>query len=236
MPRVNVAVVSATALAAVVVGIGFAYFIVIHEASALGPSDKSPAHRRRLGDPNDSPVTVRGGSVIAITQKGWTPSTMGFMSQATVNTSSVSLSGVGPMGSSTRQSVSLSGITTNWKITIHFRHSDGSDDTDDVKNNRLILSTCPSGSTNCVGTALTSPGPLYLYEESLVGGGFTLDPPLDGYARLRYELTMCDSSTSNVRDSACNHIASIKVEGVPQWAASNPFGCPGGECDIGVGP
>lgn len=132
-------------------------------------------------------------------------------------------------------SYSLSGISTNWKITIHFRHADGSDDKNNNNHNRILLCTLITNNQCVTGGTLT-PGTLYLLRESSTGGNFNDDNSLDGFARERYDLQSCDSSTSGVRDSKCNHVAAYEVEGIPSWSGYSPFHCQAGECDIGVGP
>lgn len=199
---------------------------------------KSHSHRKFVFTPDESPVTVRGGSVLALSHgTDWTQIAPNIWEATQADTSVVSLDGVAASGGTMPQPYSSpSGLTTNWKITISFRQPDSA--TEDTTNpDKLFICTANPCKTS---GPQPNPGTLYLIEEDATDttySQFTHEmQPIDKYWRLRYDLLQCNgASGSSVRDSACNHIHSIRVEGIASLSSLSPFHCEGGACDIGIG-
>ncbi len=199
---------------------------------------------KNLVTANDSPVTVRGGSVL-VRSGSWTKVSNTVFQAATdtssvlTDTSSVSLDGVIQSGGTAPSDYTQSSLTNNWQLTLNFRLHDGKRDDADGNLTKLFLcSKLNNAKTACDPTGPLSRGNLFLVTESQAGGTFNDDLQLDGYYRERYDVQVCDNNTesNNARDSKCNHIFDIKVDGIPAWAGDSPFQCLAGACDIGVGP
>ena len=192
--------------------------------------------------PNDSPVTVRGGSVLVRSQRWTKISNTVFQaanstSSAPLDTSTVSLDGV-PNGGTASSEFTQPNLANNWQLTLNFRLPDGLKDKGDLNLTKLFLcSKLNNAQTACDPTGPLSPNTLYLVTESQKGGTFSDEPQLDNYYRERYDLQICGNNTDTVtvRDSTCNHIFDIKVDGIPNWSSYSPFRCVAGGCDIGIG-
>lgn len=189
---------------------------------------------------NDSPVTVRGGSVVVRTGD-WNPipKTSTTVFQTSTNTTSVAFDGVVANGSKAPKEYTQPNLANNWQLTLNFRLPNTQKDTGDKNLTKLFLcSKLNNAQTACDPTGTLTSGNLYLVIESDAGGKFNDElPNLENFIRKRYDLKICGSNTdSTVRDSACNHIYDIEVDGIPAWAGLSPFQCLAGDCDIGIGP
>lgn len=181
--------------------------------------------------PPNAPVVVRGGSVDGRapipngSNNGWqtvTNSPPTLQTVATYNASSLYLDGVIPKGGSSASQYSVSGLTTNWKITLFFR--------DSGSTAKLLL--CSNQNCDASGPLSASTN---IYLESDGKGSFTPEGPLDGYDVQRYDLNNPSECASG---NKCNHPGSVKVEGVSKWSDNSTvfdFTCRAGECDIYVG-
>ena len=225
MPRVSVAVVSRNLLMG-------GYLL-----AAIGlTTGCHRAYTPTTSNPNDSPVTVRGGSVEGLSQIQWAPyaNTPGVWEDAGVATATVSMDGVEPAGSTTAQSVTASSLQTNWTMTLSFR--DKKDDNDNTYQLQLCT-TYPCSTSGLLSNTL------YLVDENNNGKfDSTLNDPAkrsDGFYRLRYDVQKCDDGSLDPRLSRCNHIKQITVTGISFSAGSvpaqGPFACRAGACTIGIG-
>jgi hypothetical protein len=197
-------------------------------------------------DPGDSPVTVRGGSVEILSpsngnswQSGNTASCLNPNVKSSqylpkTDTSLVALSGieatVGGKPTSGPESVSVSGISSNWSITLGFRKSDyTADNTFEIQ----LSSYDP-----CKAIPAGGPGSdLYLADIGTTSGTFDLDDPIDGFIRYRYDVSQCDDGSKDPKQSKCNHFGQISVSGLTGngQTISGPFLCRAFACDIGIG-
>src|SRR5579871_580537 len=128
----------------VIVSSGFAVLglvVGLTVGALFGPG----SHPQPLGVPDDSPVVVRGGSVEGLGATAWQKisSNPEVWELQGVDTTTVSMDGVIPSGTTTVQSVSASSLTTDWSLTLSFRDQGDHDNTD----YQLQICTNPSCST-----------------------------------------------------------------------------------------
>jgi len=248
MPRARLAV---TAGISAVIGAGIFFIVgfILHIFNFALPAAPS--------NPNDSPVTVRGGSVITL-GGSWDCSQSSTYCVGTLTESAelLSLDGVDPRGSAnnynTPQHVPLP-ESGNWKIAFTYRLADGIQD-----DPNKVLTLCTSDS-NCSGLPSGSAtNKLYLVSD----GNGTLTPITRDRAGVRYDLkeactaevpmpgpvpgpipSPTPSPTPNptpgpapgpVFESKCNHIHTVTV-----FTQKDPSGkayhCVDGACTISIG-
>ncbi len=221
MPRGRLAV---TAGISAVVGAGIFFIVgfILHIFNFALPAVPS--------NPNDSPVTVRGGSVVtqAPPMNGSNPWTCSSATacQATLPEPAVleSIDGVSlPGGPIIPQTVNLS-ISTNWKVTFTFRDSTGQHN-DPTKALEVCTNSDCSVDTNQAGNTL------YLVGD---GNGTFSDQILDRYGK-RYDLKVCGQDKSGNPEAACNHIFSIEVNSKSTTSPNETYQCDDGDCTLGIG-
>lgn len=178
--------------------------------------------------PNDSPVTVRGGSVV-IRGTSWTcPQDYNHcVTTLSEPATLVSLDGVDPRGNGdgyTTPQLIPENIGTNWKITFSFRADKTKDDP------KKLLTLCTSDPT-CSSTSGSVQSNLYLVGDGN-GKASRVTRDRDG---IRYDLTApCGTVAHPTHGSDCNHIHTLTV-----FTASSPGGtpyhCVDGECSVSIG-
>jgi hypothetical protein len=198
----------------------------------------APAGATQPSNPNDSPVTMRGGSVEGLSFYQW--SQPDSKNHPTVwETSGIDTSVViieGNKGGTTPGIFSATGITSNWEITLIFRDQN---DGPDYSGDELVLCSKQTKYTCDQSGALSSgSNPLYLIADGNSPGTFYSDlkgaanNTVDGYALLRYDVPSCGAG--DPRDTRCNHLAEIDVSNLPGLNGS--YTCQAGGCEIGIGP
>ncbi len=189
--------------------------------------------------PNDSPVTVRGGSVENLTLDAWTqpyPSALWVWEDSNTPNTQIAIEGI-PNGG-TEGIYTSSQISTNWTITLYFRGQDGTADTS--SNNWLTICTnlsnyaCKNGGTinaNTLYLAAVS-GDASQFNLDLSKGGGS-DTTIDGYSLLRFDVLTCGKKTGE--HTRCDHLSQITVAGTgPSFDTT--YTCRGGGCDVWIGP
>lgn len=188
---------------------------------------------------DDSPVTVRGGSLGGYSDSQWTDGSSAnppYYSTTVPSLSKVSMDGVEPISldkpSGTPEQVNVS-FSSNWTMTLSFRKAAG----DDSEEKAYKLELCSS--YPCSTTGAISGSTLYLVDAGSSPGAFSLDK-YDNRNRLDYHVKNCNGM-ADAKDSHCNHIKNISVSGsgvtikdasgIPVNVTS--FLCRAGACDIG---
>jgi len=190
------------------------------------------------GNPNDSPVTVRGGSVEGLSTYPWEqPDTTHhpeFWQTSGTDTSVVLIEG--NQNGTTPGVFSKTGIATNWKITLAFRDQFGRRN---AGNDELVLCSKQTNYRCDLSGALSSgSNPVYFIADGKSPGAFKTDlsvaasTDLDGYSLLRYDVPECGSQAP--RETRCNHLSAIDVTGIP--GLNGTYTCQAGGCEIGIGP
>ena len=183
---------------------------------------------KNLVSSNDSPVTVRGGSVVVHSPQGtsWTPygtSSNIYMMQLPSGHAAtlVDLNGADATTGNPAGEYQL-GISTNWKILMTFRQKDGK--TED-QSKTLQICTGFNGST-CTVDSNPAGSTIYLIGD---GTGTFSDAGLDRPG-MRYDRP-CPSSDAH--PDRCNHIHNITVT---SYSGSSPsYHCQDGQCSMGIG-
>jgi hypothetical protein len=186
------------------------------------------SQHERLIDSDDSPVVVRGGSVVGLSKDKWTPvpNVKGVWTISGAGTTAVSMSGVEVNGGAA-QSVSAPSLTTNWYMTLDFRDKN---DADDPTYQLQLCTSYPCSSSG----SLT--GALYLVDLHNNGKLDLSKETNDGFYGLRYDVQSCNDASPDVSRSRCNHIDQITVTGITfSGGVQGPFTCRAGACDIGIG-
>jgi hypothetical protein len=200
-----------------------------------------PEHKARLAAADDSPVTVRGGSIVARGgTNSWSPvGTTGTIQSIAVGNgkmaSSVYLDGVALPKTNAPIAVPFTGLTTNWELTLDFRDNGGGEDSKTVLN---ICSALNATQTACDPSgSLSGSGTVYLVSD---GKGKFGDKTLDtsGISYDACTASTCTSSTCTCANGKCtcaepkcNHIFKITTTGIPNGGT---YKCLNGECIIGV--
>lgn len=175
----------------------------------------------------DSPVTVRGGSIVIHSPDAWTPE-LGIYStsvdplQKGYSAVLVSLDGVEGKNDTTPSFVPL-GIQNDWQITMTFRDKDGKD------NPKYILTLCTALNklqTACSYDSNSVGSTVYMLDN---GGGKIYGDKLDQSIE-KYDLTNCDQDTAGT--NKCNHISTVTVT---TYQGSTPYKCVDGTCTISIG-
>jgi len=175
---------------------------------------------------DDSPVTVRGGSVV-IRGSPWNcPKKDNYCKSTLMEPATlISLDGVDPMASGTTPQLIPENIGTNWKVTFSFRKPDAINN-DSTK----VLTLCTSDPT-CSSMSGSAQYNLYLVGD----GNGEANPVTRDRPGIRYDLTApCGTDLHPRHGSNCNHIHTVTV-----FTASSPNGtpyhCVDGECSISIG-
>jgi len=189
-------------------------------------------------NPNDSPVTVRGGSVEALTSYTWSqPDREGhpaFWQTTGTDTTQVFIEG--NKGGTTPGVFSQTGISANWKITLIFRDEN---DGPDYSGDELLLCSNEKNYSCDPSEALSSgSNSLYVIADGAKPGSFVADltgaakSAIDGYSLLRYDVPSCGAG--NPRDTRCNHLYQVEVSNIT--GLNGYYTCQAGGCEIGIGP
>jgi hypothetical protein len=200
------------------------------------------AKRTPILQADDSPVTVRGGSVDILSQPGKSWASVASCPKntwvLTADNTSISIGAVEQINSAGKpgpvQSVAATGLSSNWTLTIAFRDNSGATDS----TTTIQIST----NNPCKGSGSISDQQIYLQDEESTPGSFSsqtaLDP--DQVVRWRFNVGQCAGATStDPRDWKCNHISQISATGVQFTdvktgaVVAGPFYCREGDCDIG---
>jgi len=187
------------------------------------------------GGSNDSPVTVRGGSVVV--RGTWScPSGENYCSTTLSEPADlISLDGVdlipsaGDNGDNDNTpgliSVGSADSTSNWVITMSFRQSDKkSEDKGKILKLCTTNSTCSPGSGNAGST-------VYLVGDQ--NGEFTAIQR--DRAGVRYDLTAaCGGDLQPGHESPCNHLHTLTIASAGTLNGTR-YHCVDGECAIAIG-
>jgi len=188
---------------------------------------------------DDSPVTVRGGSVEVSAKEVWTacsPNTYTVIPSNVKDT--LTLYAVKPTLSSDSNNPSIQTVTAplpvlsagqSWKITVFMRTSTDQSDA----STTLELSS----GINLCGASPPRPGQLFLTVDNLKEDTIDAGDAPDGFSRLSLKAPTC--KVNNQDSGRCNHIYDIvasqefvSFSGTSSSNPSGPFLCPGGGCDI----
>jgi len=181
------------------------------------------------GGADDSPVTVRGGSVTLRDQQGFIcPTNPSQPCSATTDQLSVSDKSVIMLDAvqlgKTNPPFTLT-PKTNWALKLTFRDGGGAED----PKHYLEVCSAPKCSTHGALAA----GPLYLMADDPDDNtGSAWGPPdIDPSTGATFHLTKC-GGTAVSGESPCNHIYNVvyTLNGTP-----TSYSCKYGQCDIGIG-
>lgn len=180
------------------------------------------------GGSNDSPVTVRGGSIVL---RGTQWSCASDTSCQTTLTSPAmldTLDGVDPAANGNNPQLISEKVSNNWIIVFSFRKSDG---TSPDSNKTLKLCTSDA---QCLSTSGSAGKTLYLLSDGT--GALDLKDDLDRPGA-RYDLTApCDIDLKPGHESKCNHIHTMEVFTDPASSTKSvSYHCVDGECTISIG-
>jgi hypothetical protein len=219
------------------------------QPAVAGP-DPAVHKRFPLNGTDDSPVLARGGSMEFLSGNQWNPT--GTSSTTAYNTSGVdvtevSMDGVEPIVSGTAgapESVTATGIPSNWYMSLTFRKSD------DSLNANYLLLICTSNTFNPQDNSCSTTGPitnknaLYLFDAGSQPGTFhwkSENEKYDSLYRLAYSVSQC-KGTGDSTDAHCDHIKKITVSNINNFqnasgtaVTATDFICRAGACDIGFG-
>jgi len=212
------------------------FFILgVHEVVRLVGGQAAPPPP---SNPNDSPVTMRGGSVEGLSYYPWSqPDSKTYPTvweTSGVDTSVVIIEG--NKGGTTPGVFSATGISSNWQINLIFR--DQSDGADYSGDELVLCSKQKENGCDQSGTLSSGSNPLYLIADGNSPGKFWPDltgaakNTIDGYSLLRYDVPSCGAGSA--RDTRCNHLFEIDVHNIPSLDGS--YSCQAGGCEIGIGP
>lgn len=215
------------------------FWLGIHEVLQVFHTGGAQPPPAQASNPNDSPVTMRGGSVEGLSYYPWSQpdkkhypavwETSGF------DTTVVTIEG--NKGGTTPGIFSATGISSNWEITLYLRDQDGHADYD--SGSELVLCSKRSeAGCDQTGTLSSGSNTLSLIADGKNAGTFWADltgaagNALDGYSLLRYDVPSCGAGAP--RDTRCNHLSEIDVSNIP--ALNGSYTCQAGGCEIGIGP
>lgn len=195
---------------------------------------------------DDSPVTVRGGSVSLRAATGFNRSTAPPHSQPCTTTNNlnpdksvITLEGVQATdGSKPPYNLTPS---ANWSLMLTFRKgSDGSGGDD----NSHYLKICSN--SGCDGIGALAAGPIYLTtdQDDNTASAWGTQDNIDGSMGVPFHVTYCGTDSKGNKipapgESPCNHI--YKIVYVTDVTQASPAGttstylCKRGQCDIGIG-
>jgi len=248
MPRSN-SVIAALCLLVALAALGISYEVshLFRSGNVVFAQQIGPSHRKTIlgSAPNDSPVTVRGGSAEALTADAWTQPDAAnhpWVWEDT-NTPTTRIVIEGKYNGTYAVYTTSTQISQNWTMTLYFRDKNDNPDTSD--NNYLTICTYLS-SYSCSNTGTFSGNALYLVAVSQNPKQFHLDlsntaagdTTIDGYSLLRFDVRTCGSDGGT--HTRCNHLKEIDVAGTGATIAGTSssfdtsYKCPAGGCDIGI--
>jgi len=257
MPRSNTVLAALCLLVALaVLGITYESRRSLQVVIALLKTHPAPPEHGLGSAPNDSPVTVRGGSVENLTLDTWTqpyPGAPWIWEDSDANNTQIAIEGI-PNGGADGIYTPSNPISNNWTITLYFRKA-SDDSADKTIKSKNWLTVCTSVDTNsqdsnyqqCAtpGTTLGSTTGVYLvavsenpkqFDSVLSGSANTID----GYSLMEFDALTCGGTTS--KRTRCNHLKEIDVAGTGATIAGTSssfdttYACPGGGCDLWIGP
>lgn len=175
--------------------------------------------------PDESPVTVRGGSFEILTSMQWQNQSTGIYDVA-ASTTSVTLDGVSLTDGGAPKTEYATSLQKNWSMVFTFR------DKKDHEDTTYKLSLCTLSDCSASGSSLSQT--LYLEDVDHPGNfDLTLNDPkqyTDKVYRIRYDVPGCFLGSSR-----CKHIKKITVSGITFTSGdSGPFYCRAGACDVGI--
>jgi hypothetical protein len=176
------------------------------------------------GNPNDSPVTVRGGSLVVVSPNSWNsncaqPGTTSC--DVTLNATTATLQYIDGVDSPTAPPHRVDNpITTNWVITLSYRDDSGKNANDTKKLQICTKSDC---------TYDNNPASHLLHLKGDGMGVFSTDN-LDHHSA-RYDES-CGTDAATGKTTLCNHIYVITVE---SSSGKQAYHCADGACSIGIG-
>ncbi len=182
--------------------------------------------------PNDSPVTVRGGSVIV--RGNWTcPPGQNYcwLDLQSEPAELIALDGVQLINPGDDPNKDNSPhlinelVTTNWIVQFTFRQGKSPGEGEDPGK---VLKLCTSDPT-CANTGGTLGTKVYLVGDSNGTLKNQIKRDRDG---VRYDLNACDDGSSTT-ESKCNHIHTVTVITGP--SSNSKYHCIDGECTVSVG-
>jgi hypothetical protein len=219
-------------------------------APAQGPSTP-PTHVAATAD--DSPVTVRGGSVTIRSANGFdcsakqstTPVPCTKTVDSNLDESVIYLDGVkDSTGSKPPYPLTP---PTNWSIMLTFRQGNDGNGGED-RNHSLQICSAP----NCITYGPVSTGTVYLMTDKLEdpkASNWGTPDHIDGSVGVPFHLTYCGTdakggNASATGESPCNHIFNVvyttngtaPMNGMPGTKGTEiDYRCNRGQCDIGIG-
>jgi len=166
-------------------------------------------------NPNDSPVTVRGGSLVVVSPDSWTCTTDWKTScDATLSTTTAVLEYIDGVDSATMPPHRIDfPITTNWAITLTYRDDSGkkASCTNPPKTLQICTTAGCSSDTSAAGSLL------HLKGDGM--GVFSTDES-------------CGTDAATGKNALCNHIYNITVQ---SSSGTQTYHCADGACSIGIG-
>ena len=193
---------------------------------------------------DDSPVTVRGGSLDALA-KLWSPGKTcanGNSSfSANVKDSNVAMDGVQQVTNGASSSITATGVNLPWSITLRMRKKVRDGDAPDDRRQVEISNYDP-----CAGPLPGSGGGTGMVFVADVGPDKLLVEPEasspDGYTHIHIDVPDCAGDTSSNVHSVCNHPSTINTQNLTfkdnatgKPVTTTQLNCRGGACTIGIG-
>lgn len=198
----------------------------------------------RLLGADDSPVTVAGGSLEAISSVDWSQGSQcpngGYSYWTTANDTSLSISGVQQVSNGTVskfvETVSDSNIKQSWAITLEMRDANDAS----TQDYEVVL----SDSDPCASPTTTFPtNKVFLADfgkKALGPPDFQQNETTDGYHRIQFDVPACTGNWKDNAHSRCNHPSTITSQGLSftdnsGLVQATQFNCRAGICAIGIG-
>jgi hypothetical protein len=227
---------------------GFVVLVMLKLAIILGflrftgapPPPLAPSPTPTAANADDSPVTVRGGSVTIRDSQGFTCANQ--LCSATVDSSDksvITLDRVRLDQAKPPQTYTLN-PKMNWSLKLTFRQgSDGGGGND--PNHYLQVCSAPG----CITNGPIVAGPLYLLADDPgdnTASAWGTQDNIDGSKGVPFHVTHCGgpsaAPTPAPGESPCNHIYSVVYTTIvtPNSPATlTTYYCKRGQCDIGIG-
>lgn len=188
--------------------------------------------------PEDSPVTVRGGSVSMRSMAPFdckTVKTRCSIQSSSKDESEIQISGVVPKPGAGLLSQDLK-PTNNWELVLTFHKYDGTGP--ETSHN---LHICTTKTCSHDGPLSSGDGQIFFIEDQSdkngdAWGNADFEEDIDGtaYHRKTYHVRQCPSSDIDT-ESVCNHIYDLTIYSTGLKEDKSTFRCPNGECTIGIG-